>query len=432
MIRRVIQILLPLGVLGVGVGGAAWLVANKKKAEPKSAERFQPTVRIQTVRLENFKPVITAQGTARARTEIGFSAEVTGRVTWISPKLVSGGMFEQGDELFRLDVRDYELTREQALADINAAKAAATNALAQVSGAQALAAQAEARISREVAEAKAARLEWALLRKEGQPPDLLVRVPQIKEAKASLFSANAQANAATAQLHSADATLKAAEAALEQARLNVERCSVKAPFDGRVHSQTMGVGQIISRAAVVARLQPVDVAEVRLALPLEDFAFLDFSNAFGGGGKMPDGPTVRFKPSHGQGAGWKGRVIRSVGEVDDGTRMMAVVGEVKDPYRRLYGAKRPALSFGMFLQAEIEGREMNGVAVLPRDVLRGGNLVHVYIRGKLRARAVEVAWTTRDVAVISSGLAAGDAVCLTPVDAFVDGMSVTAEEAGDE
>jgi len=432
MIRRVLQFVLPAAVLGVGVGGAMWLVANAQKAKPKPADKFQPTIRVQKVSLEDYRPIITAQGTARARTEIGLAAEVKGRVTWISPKLVAGGLFDEGDELFRVDAADYQLAREQALADINSAKAASTNALAQVSSARALAAQAEARITREEAEAEAARLEWALLRRQGEPPALLVRVPQIKEAKASLFSANAQANAANAQLHSADAKLKAAEAALELAQLNVDRCSVKAPFDGRVRSQTIGVGQIVSLSAVVARLQPVDVAEVRLALPLEDFGFMDFAGTFGGDFNSTNQPTVRLEPSAGVGGGWTGKVVRSLGEVDDGTRMMAVVGVVRDPYRRLFKANGEMLSFGMFLRAEIDGRELKRVAVLPRDVLRDGDSVHVFVEGKLTSRKVEVTWSTREVLVIAKGLSAGDAVCLTPVDAFVEGMSVRLEEGGGE
>ena len=116
--RRLVQILLPLGILALGVGVSAWLIANKKQVQPEATETFKPSVQVQAVRLENFKPIIISQGTARPRTTIGLSPEVSGRVISISPKLISGGLFNTGDELFRFDSRDYELAEQQALADI--------------------------------------------------------------------------------------------------------------------------------------------------------------------------------------------------------------------------------------------------------------------------------------------------------------------------
>ena len=74
------------------------------------------------------------------------------------------------------------------------------------------------------------------------------------------------------------------------------------------------MGQIVSRASVLARLQPVDTAEVRLALPLEQFRFLEMTDAFRGGKNSPGGPAVRLLPSHQGAMKWTGRVVRSVGD----------------------------------------------------------------------------------------------------------------------
>ena len=137
-----------------------------------------------------------------------------------------------------------------------------------------------------------------------------------------------------------------------------------------------------------------------------------------------NGPMVRLRTTHRSHSVWRGRIVRSVGEVDSGTRMMAVVANVTDPYRQAEGASGSALSFGMFVKAEIDGREMKDVFVLPREVLRGADAVHIFKDGKLYARKVRMAWSTRKVVVVAEGLQAGEQVCLTPVDAFVEGMSV--------
>ena len=423
--RRILQILLPILVVGGGVYGATWLVINRKAVKPKAQERYRPRVQRVMVKLEDYRPLIRSQGTVVSRMKTGLSAEVTGRVVSMSPKLVVGGLFDAGDELLRIDPKDYELAQRQALAGIDTARAGITNALAQMSSARSQMAQAEARIFREEAEAAAALSEWRLLGRTGEPPALLARVPQLKEARAGLDSAKALLSAAKAKRHSDFAELNAARAAEEMAATNVVRCIMRAPFNGRVAARHVGLGQVVSPTGMLAQLQSIDLAEVRLALPLKEFDFLEMENVFRGGVDMVDGPIVRLSPSHGRGSEWAGRIVRSLGEVDSGTRMMSVVAQIKDPYLQ---KDVPARSFGMFVTAEISGRSLKNVAVLPRNVLRDESTVHVLADGKLHERKVRVAWSTREVIVIEEGLQMGEQVCLTAVDAFVEGMEVILTE----
>lgn len=429
--RLMLQIMLPILIIGGGVTCSVWLVVNKKQTKTRAHEQFRPRVRVVTVKIGAYRPVIRSQGTVAPQMSIVLSAEVTGRVKSMAPALVAGGLFAKGEELLRIDSNDYKLALRQARARIDASRAGITNALAQMSSAQSQMAQAESRISREEAEATAALSEWRLLGRKGNPPALLVREPQLKEARAALDSAKALLVSTDARKISDEAELLAAQAAADLAATNVLRCVIRAPFDGRVATRTVGVGQVVSQSTVLAQLQTVDVAEVRLALPLTEFGYLDLGDPFRGGSNVRKGPSVRLLASHG--AEWSGRVVRSLGEVDEGTRMMSVVAQVRDPYWRAASTGDAVLSFGMFVTAQIVGRELRAVAVLPRGVLREGVTVHVFREGKLWARKVQVAWSTREVVVINDGLKAGDKVCLTPVDAFVEGMKVLGEkEAGGE
>ena len=423
--RRTLQIILPIFVIVSCVYGAAWLVMNRKAIKPKTQERYRPRVQRVMVELEDYRPVIRSQGSVTPRMQIELSAEVTGRVISMSPKLIEGGLFSAGDELLRINPKDYELAQRQALARVDTARAGITNSLAQMSNAKSQIAQAEARIFQEEAESTAALSEWRLSGRTGNPPALLVRVPQLKEAHAALHSARALLTASNAKRHSDEAELTAATAAEELAATNVVRCIVRAPFNGRVSSRFVGLGQVVSPAIVMAKLQSIDFAEVRLALPLNNFAFLEINNAFSGGGNVTGGPKVRLRSSHGGDSEWNGQIVRSLGEVDSGTRMMAVVAQVKDPYQHKHGSP---LSFGMFVRAEILGRPLKNVAVLPGSVLRERSTVHVLKNDKLHKRKVRIIWSNREVVVIEEGLKAGEQICLTMVDAFNDGMEVVLTE----
>ncbi|MFP6902853.1 MAG: efflux RND transporter periplasmic adaptor subunit [Verrucomicrobiia bacterium] len=419
MTRRILQIALPVLVLLVGAYGSWWLTTHRKTVTPREVERFKPRVELMVVKLENFHLEVRSQGTVTPRHEIGFSPEVSGRVVWVSPKLVTGGLFARDEELARIDRGDYELALRQASADIQSAQASMTNALAQVSSGEANMAQAQARITREEAEAAAARAEWKLLGREGEPPALLVRDPQLREARAALASAKALMGASRARYESGKAALSAAEAARDQAQVNLERCMMLAPFDGRVKSQSIGVGQLVSRASVLAKIQPVAVAEVRLTLPVGELKHLELDGAMRGG--AVDGPTVKLTAG---GNEWIGKIIRTEGELETATRMMAVVASVSAPYAE----GKPALSFGRFVMARIEGRILEGVVVLPRVAFREGGVVYVQRAGKLISQAVKVAWSDRTRVVIGSGLKGGERVCLSPLDSFVEGMEVRADE----
>ncbi len=419
MMRNVLKILLPVLVLFVGTSGAWWLVVNRKAVAPQPTEKFKPLVELALVKLGAYTPEVVAQGTVMAEREIGLSPEVGGRVEWVSPNLLVGGLFDEGEELVRIDASDYQLALRQATADIQSAQASMTNALAQVSSAEAQVAQAQARIAREQAEADAARAEWKLLGREGEPPELVLREPQLREARAAMASAEALMGASRAQHESGRAALAAAEAARDQAQVNLGRCILKAPFGGRVKSQSVGIGQVVSRTSVLARLQPVAVAEVRLLLPMQDLERLGLGGSLRGGGV--EGPKVLLKAGD---AEWTGHIIRTEGEVQASTRMMAVIVSVPGPYAE----GKAALSFGRFVVARIQGRPLPQVVLLPRAALREGDAVYVFREGRLHRREVKVGWGDRDRVAVSGGLQNGDRVCLSPLDTFVEGMEVRTDE----
>ncbi len=83
------------------------------------------------------------------------------------------------------------------------------------------------------------------------------------------------------------------------------------------------------------------------------------------------------------------------------------------------------LAVGLFVEAEILGREVRDVVVLPRSALRDGDQVFVVdAEGRLRFRDVAVRRRYGSDVVIGQGLASGERVCISSVAAPVDGMRV--------
>ena len=77
------------------------------------------------------------------------------------------------------------------------------------------------------------------------------------------------------------------------------------------------------------------------------------------------------------------------------------------------------------MKAEIEGLSVDRVFVVPRDALREGDRIYVVdAEDRIRFRDVEVIRTERENVILGAGLAAGDRVCTSPLEAVIDGMRV--------
>ena len=122
---------------------------------------------------------------------------------------------------------------------------------------------------------------------------------------------------------------------------------------------------------------------------------------------------------------WGGRVVRTESEIDPVSRMVHAIVEVRDPYLVGPDPERPPLAVGMYVEAEIEGRAFERVAVLPRAALRGRNQVLlVDIDNHVRFREIDVLRSTTDSVYVSSGLSEGEMVALTALEGPTDGMLV--------
>jgi hypothetical protein len=106
-------------------------------------------------------------------------------------------------------------------------------------------------------------------------------------------------------------------------------------------------------------------------------------------------------------------------------RMVHAVARVEDPYGRSADRDGPPLAVGLFVEADIVGRLVPDVFVLPRAVLRGPNRIFVVDdEDQLRFRDVDVLRIHGEEVVIRDGLEEGERVCVSPLELAVDGMPV--------
>ncbi len=382
-----LKVLLPVAVVVTAAGAAYTMFINRPTVVTQPPIVAPPGVRVHTVSLEQVQTSVFSQGTVRPRTESQIVPEISGRVISISPSFAEGGFFEAGEVLLSIDPFDYQQ-----------AAVAARSQLAQT----------RLRLAQEEAESEVARREWQDLGR-GDPRALTLREPQLEDARAAVA---------------------AAEANLERAQRDQQRAEIRAPYAGRVRKKSVDVGQFITIGSPVATIYAVDAAEIRLPLPDEELAYLDLQLGYRRA-QDRNGPRVAIRTTFaGATHEWQGRIVRTESELDPATRMVNVVAEVQNPYDA--GApSRPPLAVGMFVEAEIEGRHFADVAVVPRAALQGRERVMVVDADhRLRFREIEVLRTTTEALYVRAGLAPGELVVISALDAPVDGMLVQVADDG--
>lgn len=386
--KRLLQILLPLVLLGIGIGAYFWLVHTAP--EPRQRPNFVNTPEVIARNLERttYDVVLESQGTVQARTTSTLIPEIRGRIINVGENFREGAFFEEGDVLLEIDDSDYQT---------------------ELVVAEAALAQAQLREYEEVARYEQAKTDWERLNPGQEANPLTLREPQLRQAKANTASAEARVRAA---------------------RRNLERTKIRAPYAGRILSKNVDVGQYISPGNQLARIYAVDIAEVRLPLTATQFSFLNLPSVYRGENpSIREGPIVTLESKiGGETYEWRGRIVRAEGSVDVRSRQLYVVAQVRNPYGRTDDG-RPPLKVGSFVQAKIEGKTLEDVFVIPRVLLRENAFVLLIdSENYLTRREVGLAWETDDVIVVNKGLKEGDRLCLTEVPYALEGWPVNAKD----
>jgi RND family efflux transporter MFP subunit len=372
------KILYPLVVLATGLLLAFLISINTPEIEPQPYEHIVPTVRVVRVQPAAEYLSINSQGTVQPRSQSELIPEVTGRVLWISPSLVNGGAFREGDILLRIDDADY---------------------LTLVT-----------------------RSEAALMRAESEyshASDELKRLASLNKQK---LASEQQLDDARQASQVKEANLNEARASLEQAHRDLSRTQLQAPFDGLVRNEQVDVGQFVTRGQSIGTVYAIDFVEVRLPISADQLGYLGLPISTRGQIPAPLRPPVTVAADFGDTRLlWEGQLVRLEAQIDEQSRMVYGVARL----RIGDNDEGPLLPVGLFVQADIRGRKVEHVIRLPRSAMRDDNEVLVVdAQNRLHFRRVSLLRLEHDDILVSEGLKDGELVCISPMQTVVDGMLV--------
>jgi RND family efflux transporter MFP subunit len=446
-----------LGVLLLGIAAGVALYLLRPRPEPQQPGPQAPFVQTAPAEARMTPLIITGNGVVQPRAEIGLSTQVAGRVADMHPNLLSGGAFDAGEALIRLEDEDYVNAVRQARAAV---------AQRQVELQQA---REEVRIAEQELENLRQRLDGlgsdpaghaqvgpgqdsglaADFDVPGQtaaggraadtadpPPDGGAPAPREDGAGGLAVS---PLTLRRPQLEAAEAALAAARAQLADAELALARTTVTAPFAGQVRSENVDVGQFVQPGQELARIYSSDAVEVVVPLTSDEAALIPalWSLPAGGGGTSVDAEvSAEFG---GRRFAWRGYVDRAKGFIDPQSRTVDVVVRVPEPFRtdppaaEDAPAQRPPLLIGTYTTVRIQGQQPGRYLAIPASALHDGDRVWILSpmetdgdeRMRLEVRPVTV--ILRDdqrVFVTAPEIADGTLLVTTDLAAVTDGMAV--------
>ena len=378
---------LPVLVLCIGALIASVLVKTAPKARRKPPVRNARLVEVLPVQISSERVTIYAMGTVRPAREINLQPRVSGQIVEVSEEFIPGGHFKEGEMLVKLDTTDLELAVRQRESDL---------------------ARMKSDLALELGRQEIAQHEYELLGDVVTEADreLVLRQPQLDQVRAAMATA---------------------EAALEQARLNLDRTTVKAPFNATVRARSVNLGMQVTPAATLATLTGTDYYWVEATVPVDQLQWIEVPVSTG-----TKGPPVRLYSE----AGWggeqyrEGHVVRLMNSLEEEGRMARLLVEVEDPLALTPGrAGRPRLLLGEYVRVEIEARELEGVVAVDRRLVRDDETVWIMNeQGQLAIREVDIVFRGREQFLLRGGVEEGDLLVVTELSAPVEGMPLRTQD----
>jgi RND family efflux transporter MFP subunit len=230
---------------------------------------------------------------------------------------------------------------------------------------------------------------------------------RLKTLRASGMTSLQALDDAEVRRNSAISELSASKARAVVARQQMERTTVRAPFDGVVSDRKVSAGDTSSIGKELVKV--IDPTSMRFAgrVSADKISLVSV------------GQTVGFRINGYPGQEFRGKVTRVDPSANDVTRQVEVLVSFVD-------AKQPIVS-GLYAEGTIESISVKALALPESMLVKAGDKASVWRVKDNTLNKVDLALGSRDARTgnyeIRSGLAEGDIILRTPSSSFKDGQS---------
>lgn len=375
MKRKLIIILVPIGILVLSMVLAKSFADQKEDPEDKTPIAVKKTVQTKKVNYQTIQTDVVSYGRVQTAQTLDLLSEVSGRMYQGKVRLKEGERFKKGDLLFYIDDREPVLNL----------KSQKSNFLRDLAGILP-----DLKIdftdNFDVWNSYFTTLD---IDKKFGP------LPETKSEKEKIFLA-------TKGIYSTYYTIKSAEARLDKHRYY-------APFDGSIMTVSLQSGSFINPGVSIGTVMRRGVHELKVAVETKDIPWI-----------KQNSPVKIYSDEMDQ--YWEGQVTRISDFVNQNTQSVDVFIAIQSSGQKIYD--------GQFFQAAIPARTVTDGMIMPRNSIYNGNEVFVVEDTLLKVKKINVIRLVDEEAIIS-GLGRGEDLVVEPIIGGFNNMVVQKQEVKD-
>ncbi|MCR9116079.1 MAG: HlyD family efflux transporter periplasmic adaptor subunit [bacterium] len=425
---ELLRYVVPFIFLAAGVAIAVLLVVLPKGSLPSKPPKPAAPSATAPIELHTSGFEIRASGVVTPARDVILASEISGRIESKDPLCEEGVPLKEGHPLLTIDSYNYKFDVSRLLEEKNKAAAALVELSTELAGKEKEAPYVKRELELKIAEYK----RQADLGAVTTDSELDQYEQQVVTAQNKLQTLLNQIDLYTARKASAEASVALATLQHEKAVHDLEKATIKAPFDGVVLTEHVEEGAFVQIGAPLVTMEDTSSAEVLCHLRVEQLRWIlgqhlvrdNNLNAY----SLPKLTCDIILDIGGDEYVWEGKLDRYQGVgLDPKTRTVPCIIKVanpkeiksRDPGVAALGPQ--ALVREMFVTVKIKVNPPETIQLFkaPERAVRPGGVIILETPEGLRSVRVAVAQVIdHEVIVrpIAGGLQAGDRAIISPVD----------------
>ena len=413
-------------IMVVVLVGAAFLMnelQESRKERPQRAQK-ETVYTIETVLAtpQTHQPMISVFGDVVAGRTLNITALVPGEVVEVNQALRVGGRISKGDPLVVINKFGFEITRDEAKANLKEAEASLLEARARLL-------MEETGQKRTAEQLKLAEADLARAQKLARSGTLTKRAVEerslvVSQRKAAFQTSGANIAIQKAQIEAREAVVQRLGVTIRNAEQSLINTTLKAPFDAIVQAVNVEVGQTVTTALSLITLYEADTLDARFVLSDGQYGRLI------NGGQTLEGREIKVNWNVGASKNsYQASIDRIDAEIASNRGGISVFARIEKE------ATREGLRPGAFVEIDVPDQKFEKTFRLPETAIFEGDVIYVMgVDSRLEARPVKIAVYDGAYVIVSGGLREGDEVLITQIAEVGEGLLVrhAGEKSGKE
>ncbi|WP_300461865.1 efflux RND transporter periplasmic adaptor subunit [Desulfobacula sp.] len=410
-------------VLAIAIALAKGLISLREKPEKKEIIQMPPSVKVMVVNPVSKVMMIDAYGTVTPRKLVKIAVEVPGRIEYLHPSFIEGGLLSAGDLMVSIDQRSYQLDQQTGQVRIRQAKTEIERLKQEIENLKK-----DVRLSKanvDLAKKELERITTLTTNQFASQNSLDRARQQYLQAKIQWQNIDNQLLLTDTVMEQKNTALAMARVDFQKADLALKKTQIRAEFNGFVLNKFVETGEYVTPGQVLGAMYQKDSLDVEVSIPLEKIKWIE---SFFDNGKTPDAKVRVANFDSNTSYVWDAKVARLKAKIDEKTRTLPMTLEIRSPevkIKNLFDLKP-----GTFVKCSIVGETYENIFIVPRHLLKGEDILFAINDGHLKMKKVTILRKFEEEIYINEGLNPGDKIISSPLPGAREGMELTVKLNG--